>query len=213
MQLIKLLFSWDPSTFSIPVSDTTQDILINQTEMELNTSSAMKLSSPQNSPSRVVVEDVASQNEAPLYFNVVSDKKKSSLNGSVKEENGSVEKAPTKSDRCSSSSSLHTSFMLAEENQNLNEKIAKLEFENQNLNKQLLNIHHLYLQLRNENSNLQNQIERLNEQIVNAQNEKDQYMARAQRILQEKETLIHLKEENTTDDDNNIFSNYMEELK
>lgn len=79
------------------------------------------------------------------------------------------------------------------------------------MSQEILNVHHLYLQLRNENSNLQNQIERLNEQIVNAQNEKDQYMARAQRVLQEKEELINLKED--TSDDNNAFANYIDMLK
>lgn len=89
-----------------------------------------------------------------------------------------------------------------------------MEFESQDLNKQLLNIQHLYSELKNENCNLQFQIERCNEQVAQAQMEKDQYIARAQRILQEKEKLISLKQENVSHEEtNNIFETYNEELK
>ncbi|XP_057672886.1 golgin-84 isoform X2 [Diorhabda carinulata] len=123
-------------------------------------------------------------------------------------------KSSVKSDKMSSSSSIHNSFILAEETQLLHERIAKLELENQDLNKQLLNMQHLYSDLRNENSNLRFQIERANEQVAEAQIEKDQYIARAQRILQEKERLISLKQQNNSDENvENIFTTYNEELK
>ncbi|CAG9855088.1 unnamed protein product [Phyllotreta striolata] len=121
-------------------------------------------------------------------------------------------KSSLKSDKMSSSSSVHNSFVLAEETQLLHEKIARLELDNQDLNKQLLNMHHIYSALRNENSNLQFQIERANEQAAEAQLEKDQYLARAQRILQEKEHLLSLNQAATSEDDN-IFASYNAELK
>lgn len=71
----------------------------------------------------------------------------------------------------------------------------------------------MYSELKNENSNLQFQIERCNEQVGQAQIEKDQYIARAQRILQEKEKLISLKQENVSNEETNIFETYNEELK
>lgn len=138
-------------------------------------------------------------------------------------------KSSLKSDKMSSSSSIHNrykikylqislkyrpfSFILAEETQLLHEKIAKLEIDNHDLNKQLLNMQHLYCAMRNEHSNLQFQVERANEQVAEAQIEKDQYIARAQRILQEKEKLISFNQENTSDDNENIFATYKEELK
>lgn len=138
------------------------------------------------------------------------------VNGSMVGDEISMEdsvKSSLKSDKMSSSSSIHNSFILAEETQLLHEKIAKLEIDNHDLNKQLLNMQHLYCAMRNENSNLQFQVERANEQVAEAQIEKDQYIARAQRILQEKEKLISFNQENTSDDNENIFATYKEELK
>ncbi|XP_050519102.1 golgin-84 [Diabrotica virgifera virgifera] len=123
-------------------------------------------------------------------------------------------RSSAKSDKMSSSSSVHNSFILAQETHILDQKIAKLELDNQDLNKQLLNMQHLYSDLRNENFNLQFQMEKASEQVTEAQIEKDQYIARAQRILQEKEKLISLKQENQSSENNdNIFITYNEELK
>ncbi|CAG9762338.1 unnamed protein product [Ceutorhynchus assimilis] len=115
-----------------------------------------------------------------------------------------------------SSNSIHNSFIITQELDNLQSKLAKLELENQDYNKQLLHIQHLYSEMRNENASLQFQVERLNEQLASAQNEKEQYVARAQRILLEKEKLISLKQtssENDQENDSSIFVNYNEELK
>ncbi|CAH1153574.1 unnamed protein product [Phaedon cochleariae] len=119
-----------------------------------------------------------------------------------------------KSDKLSSSSSLHNSFISAEESQHLQDRIAKLEFENQDLNKQLLNLTHVYSEQRNENANLQFQVERANEQLAEAHLEKHQYIARAQKILQDKEKLISLKQDNNIDQETkDVFAIYNEELK
>ncbi|XP_049820330.1 golgin-84 isoform X2 [Aethina tumida] len=144
-----------------------------------------------------------------ITFTVTSEKKKDTAS-----EEAISDKLLRSDKSVSSNSSIHHSFLLAEEAQNLHQKIAKLELENQDLNKQLLNLQHLYSGLRNDNSNLQTQIERTNEQLSFAQQEKEQYIARAQRILQEKENLIALKQENASPEENeNIFANYNDQLK
>lgn len=90
-----------------------------------------------------------------------------------------------------------------------------MEFENQDLQKQLLHLKHLYSETKNQNNNLQLQLERATDQIAETQIEKDQYKARAQRILQEKEKLISMKNEGqgSEDTDNIIIMKYNEQLK
>lgn len=105
------------------------------------------------------------------------------------------------------------SFVLAEESQLLYVKLAKLEIENQDLQKQLLNMKHLYSEIKNENSNLHLQLERANEQVYDAQLEKEQYKARAQRILQEKEKLISIKGDGQVSEEENLMLKYNEQLK
>lgn len=107
------------------------------------------------------------------------------------------------------------SFILAEESQLLYLKVAKLEIENQDLQKQLLNMKHLYSEMKNENTNLQLQLERATEQVSEAQIEKEQYKARAQRILQEKEKLICIKSDgqDTEEENGNVMIKYNEQLK
>ncbi|KAJ8985857.1 hypothetical protein NQ317_006229 [Molorchus minor] len=161
----------------------------------------------QNSSVKENVDDKHGSDDLGIIFDVTSETHKS-LNDSVCDD-----KSSSKSDQLSISSSLHNSFGIVEETKIIQEKLAKIEFENQDLNKQLLNMQHLYSELRNENTNLQFQIERCNEQVTQAQIEKDQYIARAQRILQEKERLIALKQENVTDESQNIYATYNEELK
>ncbi|KAG5872813.1 hypothetical protein JTB14_015342 [Gonioctena quinquepunctata] len=137
---------------------------------------------------------------------------KTSSDGSIDENvvDASV-KSSFRSGKMSSSSSINNSFILADDSQILQEK---LELANQALNKKLLDLQHLYSELRNENAGLRFQVERTNEQLVEVQKEKDQYMARAQRILQEKEALISLKQENKSNKEmENIFSTYNNELK
>lgn len=94
-------------------------------------------------------------------------------------------------------------------------KLSKLEFENQDLQKQLLHLKHLYSETKNENNNLQLQLERATEQIAETQIEKDQYKARAQRILNEKERLISMKNEGqgSENTDNIHVIKYNEQLK
>ncbi|RZC38354.1 golgin-84, partial [Asbolus verrucosus] len=95
-----------------------------------------------------------------------------------------------------------------------NEKINTLEYEIQNLNKQLLNIQHLCAELRNENINLQSQVETANYLVATAQSEMEQYKARAQRILQEKEDLIALKNKSKSPENSDyIMTNYNDELR
>ncbi|KAJ8955333.1 hypothetical protein NQ318_003427 [Aromia moschata] len=179
----------------------------------------LRNSSFQNSPVKENAEvydpQNTTKNDYGIVFNVASEKQ-ISPNNSVYDD-GTLDKSvksSTKSDQLSTSSSLNNSFIIAEESKILHEKVAKLEFENQDLNKQLLNMQHLYSELRNENANLQFQIERSNEQVAQAQIEKDQYIARAQRILQEKERLISLKQENSSSEETqNIYATYNEELK
>ncbi|ERL86152.1 golgin-84 isoform X1 [Dendroctonus ponderosae] len=114
-----------------------------------------------------------------------------------------------------SSNSFHNSFLVSQELEEFQARVAKLEQENQDVNKQLLNIQHLYSEVRNENVNLQFQVERLNEQLASTQHEKEQYIARAQRVLQEKEKLITMKQtsDNNETVNNDIFASYNEELK
>lgn len=73
----------------------------------------------------------------------------------------------------------------------------------------------MYSEIRNENISLQFKVDRLNEQLASAQSEKEQYVARAQRILQEKEKLISLNQGDhvSNEQENNIFMTYNEELK
>ncbi|KAJ8923600.1 hypothetical protein NQ315_010179 [Exocentrus adspersus] len=175
-------------------------------------------SSFQNSPvkeNKTVEETInMEQSDTSIIFDVMSEKQKSS-SGSINDDSiiDKSFRSSAKSDQLSTSSSFNNSFLLAEESSILHEKVAKLEFENQDLNKQLINMQHMYSELRNENANLQFQIERCNEQVAQAQVEKDQYIARAQRILQEKEKLISLKQENTFSETSNLFETYNEELK
>ncbi|KAL1493465.1 hypothetical protein ABEB36_011512 [Hypothenemus hampei] len=122
-----------------------------------------------------------------------------------------TEESPAKSNQISSSSA---SINVSDEIDFLQSKFAKLELENEDLNKQLLNIQHLYSEMRNENSNLQIQVERLHKQLDSAQYEREQYVARAQRILQEKEKLISLKKETEHEEvESSILNTYNEELK
>ncbi|KAK5639137.1 hypothetical protein RI129_011629 [Pyrocoelia pectoralis] len=94
------------------------------------------------------------------------------------------------------------------------DKISKLEQENEEINQQLMNIRHMYCELENENSNLQSQLERTTETLLGTQMEMEQYRARASRILQEKEKLIRLKQNESCVENNElIFSNYNEELR
>lgn len=106
------------------------------------------------------------------------------------------------------------SFVLEEESQLLLVKLAKFEFENQDLQKQLLNMKHLYSEIKNENVNLQLQLERATEQVSEVQIEKEQYKARAQRILQEKEKIISIKHEGQgIEESDNVVLKYNEQLK
>lgn len=98
----------------------------------------------------------------------------------------------------------------------LEEKITKLEAENQEINHEILNIRHLYSEMKNENVSLKLLLDRANESVLHAQNEMEQYKARAQRILQEKENLLSFKqEEGFTDLNQKItaLSNFIEDLK
>lgn len=115
----------------------------------------------------------------------------------------------------SSTTSRRNSFVTAQELELLHSKVAQLELENRDLYKQFLNIQHLYSEIRNENISLQFKVDRLNEQLASAQSEKEQYVARAQRILQEKEKLISLNQadHDSNEQENNIFMTYNEELK
>ncbi|KAK4872126.1 hypothetical protein RN001_016250 [Aquatica leii] len=115
----------------------------------------------------------------------------------------------------SKSGSLHNSFIIMDDTvTKYEDKINKLECENDEINQQLINIRHLYSELQNENSNLQSQLERTNESLIVTQNEMEQYRARAQRILQEKEKLINLKQNNAGVENNDlIITTYNEELK
>lgn len=83
------------------------------------------------------------------------------------------------------------------------------------MNQQLTNIRHSYSELQNENANVQNQLERATESLMATQKEMEKYRARAQRILQEKEKLIGLKQSNVTAINNNeeILATYNKELK
>lgn len=97
----------------------------------------------------------------------------------------------------------------------LEERLLKLETENQEINQQILNIRHLYSEIKNENSSLKAQLERANESVLQAQNEMEQYKARAQRILQEKENLMSFKREDFIESNEklSVLSNYNEEMK
>lgn len=170
------------------------------------------ISSVSRSSTPDIPEDTT-EKKPDLSFTVVSENQKPS---NIEEH---ITEKSLKSNQTSvSSNSLHNSyiesFIGSQELDILQAKIAKLEVENQDVNKQLLNMQHLYSEMRNENSNLQFQIERLNEQLSLAQNEKEQYVARAQRILQEKEKLITLKQTSaSSEESDNIFTTYNEELK
>ncbi|XP_063928347.1 golgin-84 isoform X2 [Zophobas morio] len=114
----------------------------------------------------------------------------------------------------SKSLSSHNSFVLTEDVQTYTETITKLENEVRDLSKQLLNLQHLYAELRNENTTLCSQVEASNYLVTTAQSEMEQYKARAQRILQEKENLILLKNESKSlENSDQILTNYNEELK
>ncbi|XP_008193631.1 golgin-84 isoform X2 [Tribolium castaneum] len=119
----------------------------------------------------------------------------------------------SKGDSPGPSISSHNSFVLTEDVQSYTDTINKLEIELQDLNKQLLNLHHLYAELRNENANLRSQVEASNYLVATAQSEMEQYKARAQRILQEKDDLIRLKNENKSSQNDQILTNYHDELK
>ncbi|XP_030748447.1 golgin-84 [Sitophilus oryzae] len=136
-------------------------------------------------------------------------------NPGILDESPVAEVKTIKNDNASvSSSSMHNSFTETKEIEDLHLKVARLELENHEVTKELLNIQHLYLEMRNENANLHSQIERINEQLIQSQKEKEQYVIRAQRILQEKEKLIELKQTNNSGEQGrNIFETYNEELK
>lgn len=111
-----------------------------------------------------------------------------------------------KSDRSSNS----------EDVQKYEAKISQLEQENQQLNRQILNLQHLYSEVKNENAALSEQLQRANECVAETNAEMEQYRARAQRVLQEKEKLISYKNQADTGDtesDHAILTNYLEELK
>lgn len=97
----------------------------------------------------------------------------------------------------------------------LEERIVRLEAENQEINHQMLNVLHLYSEAKNENVSLKAQLDRANETVLHAQNEMEQYKARAQRILQEKENLLSFKREGFTDLNQKLtaMSTFIEELK
>lgn len=107
------------------------------------------------------------------------------------------------------------SFILAEESHALDVKLSKMEFENQDLQNQLLHLKHLYSETKNDNTNLQLQLERATEQIADTQIEKEQYKARAQRILNEKEKLIAMKNDGQGSEitDYLVVIKYNEQLK
>jgi small-conductance mechanosensitive channel len=68
--------------------------------------------------------------------------------------------------------------------------------------------------LRNENTNLRSQVEASNYLVTTAQSEMEKYKARAQRILQEKEDLILLKNQSrSAENSDQILTNYSDELK
>ncbi|KAK5639129.1 hypothetical protein RI129_011621 [Pyrocoelia pectoralis] len=115
----------------------------------------------------------------------------------------------------SKSGSLQNSFIFMDDTLiKYEDKISKLEQENEEINQQLMNIRHMYCELENENSNLQSQLERTTETLLGTQTEMEQYRARASRILQEKEKLIRLKQNQSCVENNElIFSNYNEELR
>lgn len=104
---------------------------------------------------------------------------------------------------------------LSEEFQKSENKISALEQQNQELSKQLLNFQHLYYETKNENSSLHDQISRANECVAATKSEMEQYRARAQRILQEKERLLSLGDHIPADasDESNLLLTYNEELK
>ncbi|KAB0801227.1 hypothetical protein PPYR_05581 [Photinus pyralis] len=114
----------------------------------------------------------------------------------------------------SKSGSLQNSFIFMDDTLiKYEDKIGKLEHENEELNQQLINMRHMYCELQNENSNLQSQLERTSETLLATQSEMEQYRARAQRILQEKEKLIRLKQDDPGETNELIFNNYNEELR
>ncbi|XP_066158897.1 golgin-84 isoform X2 [Euwallacea fornicatus] len=160
------------------------------------------------SPTPELVESVTPEKPLDTFTSIPESQK----SGSAIEE-----KLLRSSHTSVSSSSSCNSFTAAQELEAIQSKLAKLELENQDVNKQLLNIQHLYSEIRNENANLQFQVDRLNEQLSSAQSEKEQYVARAQRILQEKEKLIALKQKNPgneiEDVERNIYMNYSDEQK
>jgi myosin heavy subunit len=114
----------------------------------------------------------------------------------------------------SKSISSHNSFILTEDVQSYHETINELEIEVRDLNKELLNLQHLCAELRNENTNLRSQVEASNYLVTTAQSEMEKYKARAQRILQEKEDLILLKNQSrSAENSDQILTNYSDELK
>ncbi|XP_060537364.1 golgin-84 isoform X2 [Cylas formicarius] len=197
----------------------TGDIEQGQNFSEIQTFSSMKRSKSSNvSLNKIMsnspIQDMfasehSAERKGEAIFTANSDNEKS-YNGSLVDEYF-LDKSQ-KSSTSSSSSSIHNSFSVSQELDLLQSKLTKLEMENQDINRQLLNMQHLYSEMRNENSNLQFQLDRTNEQLTLAQQEKDQYVARAQRILQEKEKLIAVKDTNDIKDEN-ILTTYNDELK
>lgn len=111
---------------------------------------------------------------------------------------------------------IYSSPLIEEQQIKYEERIATLELQNQDLNKQLLNLQHLYREIQNENTNIQTQVDRSNESVKQAQEEMEQYKARAQRVLQEKEKLFALKNQPSLSEhnlDTAVIYTYNEELK
>lgn len=131
-------------------------------------------------------------------ISVTSDKSKPESNRS----SPNIFEKTFKSDR---SSSTNTS--------EFENKISHLEQQNQQLNRQILNLQHLYSETKNENVTLSEQLQRANECVAATNAEMEQYRARAQRVLQEKEKLITYKSQTDSDDAESVLANYLEELK
>lgn len=105
-------------------------------------------------------------------------------------------------------------MILAEDLDVLQDKVDSLTKENDHLSKELLNIKHQYSQLSNDNTNLRYQIESLTKQLSEAEKEKNIYIARAQRILQEKEQTVALQQSSLNKDETeNVYAAYNEELR
>lgn len=108
------------------------------------------------------------------------------------------------------------STTMSEELQKYESKVVQLEQGSQQLSKEILNLQHIYNIIKNENTALTEQLKRTNECLAATEAEMEQYRARAQRVLQEKEKLIAYKNQVGSDGSENesaVLANYLEELK